>query len=89
MTAERLEQSRRYNRNYYGFGPEAMKNIRICSRCKAPSSTATRFCGACGGRLPHKTLYQLYRERHAVCPGCDTVLTDEMAFCPHCGKERR
>ena len=88
MSAERLEMSRRHNREYYGFGTEAMKKIRICTRCKTPSSTATRFCAACGYRLPHKTLYQLYRERHTVCPDCDTVLTEEMAFCPHCGKER-
>ena len=85
MIAERLERSRRENMAYYGFGPSAMKKLRVCAVCGAPAPTDKNFCVECGHRLPDKTLYDLYLERHEQCPSCNTVLMDGMEFCPQCG----
>ncbi len=85
MTADKLELHRRQNMEYYGFGPSAMKKIRVCAHCGTPSRTGKNFCVECGRRLPEKTLYDLYRDRHRICSVCDTVLTAEMDFCPGCG----
>ena len=85
MTAENLELHRLQNMEYYGFGPTAMKKIRVCAHCGTPAQTEKHFCVECGRRLPEKTLYDLYRERHEVCFICDTILTAEMDFCPKCG----
>ena len=85
MTADRLELNRQQNMEHYGFGPSAMKKIIVCTHCGTPSSRRKHFCIECGHRLPDKTLYDLYLERHRVCPVCDTVLTNGMDFCPQCG----
>ena len=85
MTAEKLEQSRQQNMEHYGFGPSAMKKIRVCTHCGTPSQTERNFCVECGRRLPEKTLYDLYRDRHEICFVCETILTEEMDFCPKCG----
>ena len=85
MTADHLELHRRQNMEYYGFGPSAMKKIRVCTHCGTPAQAERYFCTECGHRLPEKTLYDLYRERHKICLVCDTILTDEMDYCPGCG----
>ena len=85
MTAERLELLRQQNMEHYGFGPSAMKKICVCTHCGTPSQIEDHFCVECGYRLPNKTLYDLYRERHKVCSVCDTTLTEDMEFCPKCG----
>lgn len=89
MTGEKLELSRRQNMEYYGFGPSAMRKIRVCTRCGTPSQAAKHFCVECGHRLPDKTLYDLYLERHRSCSFCSTVLADGMDFCPRCGAKIR
>ena len=85
MTAEKLEQSRRENMAHYGFGPSAMKLLRVCTVCGNPAPAGKHFCVECGHRLPDKTLYDLYLERHETCSVCGTVLTKGMEFCPQCG----
>ena len=89
MTAEKLEWSRRANMAYYGFGPPAMKELRVCTVCGNPAPSEKNFCVECGHRLPDKTLYDLYLERHEQCFACGTVLTEEMEFCPQCGTKLR
>ncbi len=85
MTDDKLETARQQHLAHYGFGTDAMKKIRICTRCKTPCAADTYFCTECGFRLPEDTLYDLYSRRHRLCADCDTALTAEMAFCPHCG----
>ena len=85
MTAESLELSRQQNMEHYGFGPDAMKKLRVCTVCGTAAPPGKHFCIECGHRLPDKTLYDLYLERHKVCPVCRAVLADEMEFCPQCG----
>ena len=85
MTADHLELHRRQNMEYYGFGPSAMKKIRVCTHCGTPAQAERHFCTECGHRLPEKTLYDLYRERHKTCLICDTILAEQMDFCPQCG----
>ena len=85
MTTEKLELHRQQNMDHYGFGPSAMKKIRVCTHCGTPSQTESHFCVECGHRLPDKTLYDLYLERHEQCSTCGTVLTEDMEYCPQCG----
>ena len=73
MTADRLEMIKLQNMELYGFGPAAMKKVKVCTEC--------------GHRLPDKTLYDVYKERHRCCPVCDTVLSNEMGYCPQCGRK--
>ncbi len=87
MKTPSLEVSRRRNMEHYGFGPDAMKTIRVCSHCGDPAPAERRFCAACGQRLPEKTLYEQYLERHRRCFSCNTILAEEMEFCPQCGKK--
>ena len=86
MTVEKLERSRQENMAYYGFGPSAMKELRVCTVCGTPAPLEKNFCVECGHRLPDKTLYDLYLERHEQCSACGTVLTEERKVCP--GTER-
>lgn len=89
MSVENRERNRQYNMEYYGFGPSAMKKVRVCADCGAPSRAESHFCAECGRRLPDKTLFDLYRERHRICLICDSVLTEDMEFCPQCGMPLR
>ena len=89
MTVEKLERSRQENMAYYGFGPSAMKKLRVCTVCGTPAPSEKNFCVECGHRLPDKTLYDLYLERHKQCSACGNVLTEAMEFCPQCGMKLR
>ena len=89
MTDAQLEKFRQENMVYYGFGPSAMKAIRICIVCGTPTSQKRHYCTECGHELPERTLHDLYIERHTVCPECKTVLTKKMKFCPQCGMRIR
>lgn len=82
---DRLEQIRRQSMEQYGFGPDAMKKVKVCTKCGQPSPSDRQFCTECGYRLPAKTLYDIYKERHTVCPHCDTVVAKGSEFCPQCG----
>ena len=88
MTAERqlrLERIRLESMEHLGFGVQAMKRIKVCAKCGNPSPTNQQFCKECGSRLPDKTLYDEYKERHKICPNCDAVMHDESLYCSQCG----
>ncbi|MBQ9717151.1 MAG: zinc ribbon domain-containing protein [Clostridia bacterium] len=90
MTADefrltKLEYMRQSNMEQYGFGPNIMRNIRICPDCGLPSIVTDRNCHACGAKLPRETLFQQYKKRHRFCPRCDTVVAKSAQFCPECG----
>ncbi len=85
MTADRLELLKQQSMEDYGFGPNSMKKLKVCTECGYPSPSEEKFCTECGHRLPRKTLYDIYKERHKSCPVCDTILSDEMEYCPQCG----
>ncbi|MBR4000169.1 MAG: zinc ribbon domain-containing protein [Clostridia bacterium] len=90
MTAEeskliKQESMRQESMKRYGFGPAAMKGIRICAECGMPSAASERKCGECGAKLPRENLFQQYKKRHRFCPRCDTVVADDVQFCPECG----
>ncbi len=78
----RTESMRRY-----GFGPEAMRRIKVCSRCGAANDSALVHCLECGTHLPKDTLFDLYKRNHPYCPLCDTVAADSARYCPTCGAE--
>ncbi len=84
---EMPEAIRLENMKQYGFGIEAMKQIKVCHKCGNTLSASQQFCTACGHRLPEKSLYDMYKERHKTCPACDTVVTNECDYCPQCGKK--
>ena len=90
MTAEeskliKQESMRQESMKRYGFGPAAMKGIRICAECGMPSAASERKCGECGAKLPRENLFQQYRKRHRYCAHCDNVVADDVQFCPECG----
>ena len=69
----------------YGFGPEAMRQRKVCPVCgKANPAQHTR-CTDCGAALPETTLLDFYRSRHRCCPGCGVAVTDVAVYCPECG----
>ena len=76
------------NAGRYGFGPEIMKRLKVCLHCGSIVKADCYVCRECGGRLPRKTLFQLYQSRHRLCPVCDTVLSNRMRYCPHCGMQQ-
>ena len=85
----RLENLRQSNMETYGYGPNAMRGIRICAECGAPSPAEKKVCGLCGTKLPRETLFQQYKKRHRCCPHCETVVADSAQFCPECGTRIR
>ena len=90
MTAEesrliKQENMRQESMKRYGFGPAAMRGIRICAECGMPSAALERKCRECGAKLPHENMFQQYRKRHRYCAHCDNVVADDVQFCPECG----
>jgi len=69
----------------YGFGPEAMKQIKVCQKCGAMSPASKKLCVACKSILPSATLYQFYKSRHLFCNKCKTVVPNDTIYCPICG----
>ena len=82
---EKLEMLRLENMKQCGFGVEAMKEVKVCEKCGNPSPVQEVYCRECGSKLPDKTLYDIYKERHTVCPACDTVVASDSDYCPQCG----
>lgn len=80
----RYERVRRESMQHYGFGIEAMKDIKICSACGEMVSAVRVLC-ECGAPLPELTLYQEYVKRHRQCQGCETIVNQDAHFCPECG----
>ncbi len=86
MTADHLEQIRCRNMDAGGFGPRIMMGLKVCPRCGSAERASRWFCRECGCRLPHRTLYQQYKEIHRCCPNCDTVLPHGAHYCAQCGQ---
>ena len=86
MTAEKCEEIRIENMERFGFGPESMKKIKVCSHCGEPSEAEETVCRYCKNNLPKETLFHRYRDKHAYCTSCQTVVPKWMRFCPNCGK---
>ncbi|MBQ6948408.1 MAG: zinc ribbon domain-containing protein [Firmicutes bacterium] len=80
-----FERIRKDSMKQYGFGTEAMKQIKICTNCRTPASINDAFCGECSFPLPKTTLYDTYKSRHRSCPGCGVVIHDNTDYCPQCG----
>ena len=80
----RNENLRKSNMERYGFGLNVMRNIRICTNCGRPASADRNHC-SCGGVLSGETLFQQYKKRHRFCRRCDTVVANDVKFCPECG----
>lgn len=70
---------------HYGFGPEVMKQIKVCPQCGAKANAKQHFCRECGAELPTDTLYEKYRRSHRACTMCDKVIPNTAEYCPHCG----
>lgn len=85
MKNNEIDMVRLESMERYGFGPHIMKKIKVCERCGRTSPASENFCRECGNRLPEKTLYQSYKERHKYCKKCETVLSDSSEYCPQCG----
>lgn len=71
----------------YGFGPDAMRQIKVCDKCGAANDSFLHRCDECGAKLPRDTLFDLYKRNHPYCPICGTVAADHARFCPTCGAE--
>ena len=79
---------REKTREYFGFGTKRMKEIKVCDICGKAVSANRRLCTRCNAKLPHKTLYDIYKSNHRVCPDCGTVLSEKAEYCPQCGKKQ-
>ncbi len=81
------DQVRQEGMEKYGFGPRAMKGLKVCVACGHASPSAWVFCTECGGPLPEKNLFEVYKERHVYCKACETVVSEDASYCPQCGKK--
>ena len=84
-----MDKTTEKNLGQFGFGPEAMKQLKICPKCKTANTACNTHCSVCGVKLPGKTLFQQYRRHHIVCPVCDTILPASARFCPQCGTRQK
>ena len=68
-----------------GFGPEVMKQTKVCPVCGVTAGADEAECIRCGATLPEETLFDLYKRQHQYCAACGTVVADRSVFCPECG----
>lgn len=68
-----------------GFGPEVMKQTKVCPVCGVTAGAAAAECIRCGATLPEETLFDLYKRQHQYCDKCGTVVSSTSAYCPECG----
>ena len=87
MRASQLEIKRLKLMEHYGFGPDAMKKIKICRNCGMTFPVQETICGTCGEKLPIENVYQQYKKRQSTCPECGTIVSSKKRFCPQCGKQ--
>ena len=85
MTSEMQEAIRLVNMYEHGFGPFAMKRLKVCKCCSVAADSHTKYCGVCGAPLPQESMFDEYRKRHICCKVCDNVLSRGMNYCPQCG----
>lgn len=79
---------REKTREHFGFGTKRMKELKVCVICGTAVSAGRHFCTNCHAKLPHNTLYDIYKSNHRVCPDCGTVLSEKAEYCPQCGKKQ-
>lgn len=84
MTGKLKEKTR----EYFGFGTKRMKALKVCGICGTAVSADKRFCTNCKAKLPHKTVYDIYKSNHRVCEKCSAVLPENAAYCPQCGEKQ-
>ena len=89
MCRKETESIRKESMELYGFGPEVMKQTRVCPRCGTATTAHGANCSVCGAKLPGETLYDEYLRRHLQCPYCHAVLKSLSNYCPKCGKKLR
>jgi len=82
----RTEAIRRETMKRFGFGPEIMRQTKVCRVCGHSCAVKEKHCSECGTVLPKETLFDLYKSNHLYCPACDTVVAKNAVFCPVCGK---
>lgn len=87
MNTDKSAASRREEMQHYGFGTQAMQQIKVCEACGAMGAANQQFCRDCGAKLPQHTLYDTYRQNSLVCPYCGAVVPHTAAYCPKCGKK--
>ena len=87
VRAEFFEMIRLENMEERGFGPEAMKRIKVCTKCGSSTSVEYDRCLKCGEALSEETVYDSYKSRHKYCTKCDTVVSAEKKYCPQCGEK--
>ena len=75
------------NMEEFGFGPNVMKQTKVCPQCGQAIKATASYCSSCGEKLPLETLFDRYKKRHLSCPNCDTVLAPGSQYCPNCGKQ--
>ena len=81
------EMLRYKNMADFGFGPNVMKKTKVCTKCGQMVKATARTCPECGEKLPHETLFDLYKQLHKCCSNCDTVLAPGSLYCPNCGRQ--
>ena len=74
-----------HNMEFFGFGPEAMKKVKICAHCGTAATASRNCCALCGEKLPQETVFDYYLKMHRSCKKCGNVLQDNAVFCAHCG----
>ena len=77
------ERVKREGMQHYGFGIDAMKEIKICSDCGEMINAKEENC-KCGALLPDETLYEIYVKRHRHCERCGAIVNNDAHFCPDC-----
>lgn len=80
--------TREKTREYFGFGTKRMRELKVCAICGTAVNAHKMFCTNCRARLPHKTLYDIYKSNHRACTNCATVLPETALYCPQCGKRQ-
>ncbi len=73
----------------FGFGPEVMKQTKVCRVCGCACEVDETYCFECGAFLPRETLFDLYKSYHPYCPDCGNIVPSRALFCPECGKRLR
>ena len=75
------------NLRHYGFGSDAMMNLKVCPSCKGITGASRSTCPTCGAPLGEDTLYQHYNSISRHCHVCAAIVTQDAEYCPQCGKK--
>ena len=84
---QKVSDVRHKGMDFYGFGPDAMKKIKVCSECGKKLNIGEKFCTECGKELSQDSLYDMYRKAHLYCKYCDIVVSDNSKYCLKCGRK--